>query len=737
MRFGSAVDPPAPEVVGGFRRAWRVEGMTCAACAGHVERALCRVPGVDSATVNLASNRATVLGSAPDEMLVHAVREAGYALFPVVRTERPEDVRAREEAHLHALVTKLAVAAALTAPVFVISMFDIMFPGSGLVQLLLITPVVFWAGRDFFRVAWKQARGRSANMDTLIAIGSGASWAYSAWMLLAGAGAMRFYFETAGMIVTLILLGRFLEDRARHRANDAIRKLAGLRPDTARVLRDSVEVEVPIDEVVPGDRVVVRPGERIPVDGRVLEGGSAVDESMITGESLPVVRSVGDPVLGATIARSGHLVLEALLVGDDTALARIIRLVEDAQGTKAPIQRLADTVSARFVPAVMGIAAVTGLAWAASGAGLVGSLLPAVAVLVIACPCALGLATPTAIMVGTGKAAEHGILVRNAEALERAHRIDALVFDKTGTLTRGEPSVTEVVWATPKASRHLPLLATAERFSEHPLGEAVIRWAAEQGVQPGDAESSSTVMGQGVVARVQGHDVLVGNRRLLHDHGVDLGRHETAAERIESEGRSGVLAAVDGRLVAILAVADTLKDTSAAAVARLAQMGVRLVMATGDNPRTAAAIARELGIDEVLAEATPEGKVALVRRLQAEGRTVGMVGDGINDAPALTAADVSFAIGTGTDVAMEAAALTLIHGDIARVATAIDLSRATMRIIRQNLFWAFGYNSLGIPIAALGLLSPMIGAATMAMSSVSVVTNALRLKRFRPSEAGT
>jgi P-type Cu+ transporter len=718
-------------------RGFRVEGMTCASCVMQVERALQGVPGVTSAAVNLATHRATVLGTAPDEVLVQAVRDAGYDLFPVVRAERPEDVQAREAAHLATLVRKWKVAAALTAPVLVISMADIMFPGSGLLQFALVTPVVVWAGSDFFRVAWKQARSRSANMDTLIAIGSGAAYVYSVVQLLAGAGAMALYFETAGTIVTLILFGRFLEDRAKHRANDAIRKLAGLKPDTARVLRNGSEAEVPIDDVAARDRVVVRPGERIPVDGVVLEGSSTVDESMITGESLPVVRTVGDSVIGATISRSGHLVLEATRVGDDTALARIIRLVEDAQGTKAPIQRLADTVAARFVPAVLGVAALTGIAWAASGAGVVGSLIPTVAVLVIACPCALGLATPTAIVVGTGKAAEHGILVRNAEALERAHHIDALVFDKTGTLTRGEPSVTEVGWTTPKASRHLPLLVTAERFSEHPLGEAIVRWAAEQGIQPGEAESSSTVMGQGVVARIEGQDVLVGNRRLLHDHGVELGKWEADAERMEAGGQTAVLAAVDGRLVAILAVADTLKESSPAAVARLREMGVRLIMATGDNPRTAAAIAKALGIDEVLAEASPESKVDLIRRLQSEGRVVGMVGDGINDAPALVAADVSFAIGTGTDVAMEAAALTLIHGDIARVATAIDLSRATMRIIRQNLFWAFGYNTLSIPVAALGMLSPMLASAAMALSSVSVVTNALRLKRFQPVEQRT
>jgi Cu+-exporting ATPase len=613
-------------------------------------------------------------------------------------------------------------------------MFDLMFPGSGLLQLALATPVVFWAGKPFFEVAWKLARGGTANMDTLIAIGTGASWVYSVYQLAVG-GTMQLYFETAGMIVTLILLGKYLEDRAKLQANDAVRKLAGLRPDTARVLRDGQIVEIAVDDVAVGDRVVVSPGERIPVDGRVVEGGSAVDESMITGESLPVQRSPGDEVLGATIARTGHLVLEATRVGEQTALSRIIQLVEDAQGSKAPIQRIADQVSARFVPAVLGIAALTGLGWALSGAGVVGTLLPTVAVLVIACPCALGLATPTAIMVGTGKAAELGILVRNAEALERAHRIDALVFDKTGTLTRGEPSVVDVAWLGGEPTNLLPLLSTAERYSEHPLGEAIVAWATAQGFPPGEAEATATVMGQGVVARVGGRDVAVGNRRLLEEHGASTAAAEAIATAMEADGRTAVFAAVDGQAAAVIAVADTLKPSSAVAVARLRELGVRLVMATGDNPRTAAAIARAVGIDEVVAEATPEAKVEVIRRLQGEGRLVGMVGDGINDAPALAAADVSFAIGTGTDVAMEAAALTLIHGDIARVATAIDLSHATMRIIKQNLFWAFGYNTVGIPVAAMGLLSPMLGSAAMAMSSVSVVSNALRLRRFRPVEA--
>ena len=707
---------------------FRVEGMTCASCSSRVEKALAAVPGVESAVVNLATHKATVRGTATTAALVAAVDDAGYALHIQRQAEKPEDVRAREQGHLRGLLRRLVASAVLSLPVLVISMLDLAFPGARVVQLVLTTPVVFWAGREFFRVAFKLARGGSANMDTLIAIGTGAAYAYSVFEL--ATGGMHLYFETAGVIVTLILLGKYLEDRAKTQANDAIRKLAGLQPRTARVLRGDVEVDVPTEDVVVGDHVVVRPGERIPVDGRVVSGTSAVDESMITGESLPVTRAAGDAVLGATINRNGHLVVEATRVGEDTALAGIIRMVEDAQGSKAPIQRTADYVSARFVPAVLVVAAATAVGWTLAGAGVVGALLPTVAVLVIACPCALGLATPTAIMVGTGKAAENGILVRNAEALERAQQIDVLIFDKTGTLTRGEPAVTDLL-VEGDESDALALIASAERYSEHPLGEAVVHAASERGIALRPAVDFASVTGQGVVATVDGRRLVVGNRRLLTENGVDLTAWTPRAEAIETAGRTAIFAAADGAVLAVIGIADTLKDTSKAAVERLHAMGVRLVMATGDNARTGAAIAKLVGIDDVLAEASPAQKVALVRKLQAKGHVVGMVGDGINDAPALAAADVSFAIGTGTDVAMEASSLTLIKGDIAKVATAIELSKATIRIIRQNLFWAFAYNTVGIPIAALGMLSPMIASGAMAFSSVSVVGNALRLRSFR------
>jgi Cu+-exporting ATPase len=725
-----AVDPRPKDDPRG--RTFRVEGMTCASCATRVEAALQRVPGVTSAVVNLATHKATVKGDARNDLLLAAVDDAGYALHPIALVEQPGEVREREQAHLQSLLRELVGAAVLSAPVLAISMLDLAFPGARVLQLVLTTPVVFWAGRAFFVVAYKLARGGSANMDTLIAIGTGAAYGYSVYEL--AIGGMNLYFETAAIIVTLILLGKYLEDRAKTQANDAIRKLAGLQPRTARLLRDGGEVDVPVEEVLVGDQVIVRPGERIPVDGTVVRGNSAVDESMITGESLPVLRVPGDPVLGATVNRNGHLVLSATRVGEDTALAGIIRMVEEAQGSKAPIQRMADAVSARFVPAVLAVAGVTAVGWTLAGVGVVGTLLPTVAVLVIACPCALGLATPTAILVGTGKAAEHGILVRNAEALERAQQIDVLVFDKTGTLTRGEPSVTEVVALSGvDEPQLLALLASAERYSEHPLGEAVVAAAHARGLELLEAEAFESVTGQGVVARVDAKDVLVGNRALLRARGVALDGVAAAAEPIEAAGRTAILAAIDGKAVAVLGIADTLKDTAAEAVARLHQLGIRLVMATGDNRRTADAIAGAVGIDEVLAEASPGAKVARIRALQSEGLVVGMVGDGINDAPALAASDVSFAIGTGTDVAMEAASLTLIKGDIAKVATAIELSRDTIRIIRQNLFWAFAYNTVGIPVAALGLLSPMIASAAMAFSSVSVVTNALRLRGFVPS----
>jgi len=723
---------------GGARR-FRITGMTCASCAAHVESALQQVLGVDTATVNLATELATVHGAASDEALASAVADAGYQLTAVRRTERPEDVRARDQAHLRRLRRRLGIAAALTLPVVGIAMLELPIPGAPWIQLALTTPVVAWAGADFFRVAWRLARSRTSNMDTLIALGTGAAYGYSVVELLLGG--THLYFEVAGSVVTLILLGKYLEDRAKSRAGDAIRALGALRAATALVLRDGVESERPVEEVRVGDRVIIRPGERLPVDGIILEGRSAIDESMLTGEPVPVARGPGERVTGATVNQAGRLVIQATAVGEDTALAHIIRLVEEAQASKAPIQRLADAVAARFVPAVLVIAGATAVGWALAGAGPVGALLPTVAVLVIACPCALGLATPTAILVGTGKAAEQGILIRNAEALERAGGLTALVVDKTGTLTVGKPTVvgTTVVDGG-DADELLGWVAGAERHSEHPLAGAIVRAAEAAGRLTRTPVTFDTITGQGVAAVVADPDgaarqVWIGNRALLRDRAIDPAALEAVAEAAEARGETAVFVALDGQLAGLLTIADPLAPNAVAAVRDLHAMGLQVIMATGDNPRTAAAIAAEVGIDAVHASCSPAGKAELVARLRAEGHRVGMVGDGINDAPALAAADVGFAMGTGTDVAMETAAVTLLHGDIARVATAIRLSQATLRVIRQNLFWAFAYNTLAIPVAAAGMLHPMIASGAMAISSVSVVGNALRLKRVRPVTA--
>ena len=725
---------PIEAAEGGLRR-FRVTGMTCASCAAHVETALRQVPGVDTATVNLATAVATVHGAAADAALADAVAEAGYQLTPIRSAERPADARAREQAHLRQLRRRLATAAALTVPVVAMAMLELPIPGAPWIQLALTTPVVAWAGADFFRVAWRLARSRTSNMDTLIALGTGAAYGYSVIELLLGG--THLYFEVAGSVVTLILLGKYMEDRAKARAGDAIRALGALRAATALVLRDGVESERPVEDVQVGDRVIVRPGERVPVDGIILEGRSAIDESMLTGEPVPVARGPGDRVTGATVNQAGRLVIQATAVGEDTALAHIIRLVEEAQASKAPIQRLADAVSARFVPAVLGIAGATAVGWTLAGASPVAALLPTVAVLVIACPCALGLATPTAILVGTGKAAEQGILIRNAEALERAGGLTALVVDKTGTLTVGRPTVVGcTVVAGVDADDLLGWVAGAERHSEHPLAGAIVRAAAAAGRLTRTPVNFDTITGQGVAAVVADpsgaeRTVWIGNRALLQARGVDPGPLEAQAAAAETKGETAVFVALDAQLAGLLTIADPLSPNAVAAVRELHAMGLQVIMATGDNPRTAAAIAGELGIDAVHAGCSPARKAELVTQLRAEGQRVGMVGDGINDAPALAAADVGFAMGTGTDVAMETAGVTLLHGDIARVATAIRLSQATLRVIRQNLFWAFAYNTLAIPVAAAGMLHPMIASGAMAVSSVSVVGNALRLKRVR------
>ncbi|HSJ57387.1 MAG TPA: heavy metal translocating P-type ATPase, partial [Anaerolineae bacterium] len=731
-----------------------ITGMTCANCAMAIERGLGRMDGVVDVNVNLASERASVQylpGVTSLAAIQHTIRELGYDVIVPGEGEAAEDVeRAAREAEIRDQTRKFWVGVAFTLPLFLLSMgrdFGLlgMWAHASWVNwlfLALATPVQFYVGWDYYVGGGKSLRAGSANMDVLVAMGSSAAYFYSlAVLLLPGLGG-HVYFETSAAIITLIKLGKMLEARAKGRTSEAIKKLMGLRPKTARVVRDGQEVDVPIAAVMLGDVVLVRPGERLPVDGVVIEGHSAVDESMITGESLPVDKGPGDEVVGGTINKQGLLRFEATRVGAQTALAQIIRLVEEAQGSKAPIQALADRVSSYFVPAVIGIALLTFLAWLiVGGVGFTQAMIFMVAVLVIACPCALGLATPTAIMVGTGKGAEHGILFKNSAALERAHELDTIVLDKTGTITRGTPSVTDVFVSDGaggvNADSLLYLAASAERGSEHPLGEAIVRAAIEKGLVLGEPERFEAVTGQGIAATVDGRQVLVGSRRLLQSHDVTLDGLAGSVTALEGEAKTAILYAVDGRPAGVVALADTVKEGSAAAIRRLQALGLDVVMITGDNALTADAIGREVGVSRVLAEVLPGEKADRVRELQDEGRVVGMVGDGINDAPALAQADVGIAIGTGTDVAIATADVTLMSGDLSGVARAIGLSRVTMRTIKQNLFWAFFYNVVLIPLAAgafypaFGLrLHPVLAAGAMAFSSIFVVSNSLRLKGF-------
>ncbi|HZY64279.1 MAG TPA: heavy metal translocating P-type ATPase [Rubrobacteraceae bacterium] len=742
-----------------------ITGMSCASCVGRVEKALNSVPGVLDVSVNLASEKAGVEylpGSIEARNLKRAVEDAGYGV--VDREESAEDAGEREYRKLRnsflwaAVLTALILAGSLPHMLGVPSPVPMRWLNLGL--LALATPVQFWTGWRFYRGAWGALKHGQANMNTLVVVGTSAAYLYSlvatvAPQLFAG-GRADVYFDTSALIITLILLGRLLEARARGRTNEAIKKLAGLQAKTARVVRDGEEVDVPVEDVVGGDVVVVRPGEKVPVDGRVVGGESAVDEAMITGEPIPVSKGVDDEVIGATINKSGSFRMEATKVGKDTALAQIIRMVEEAQGTKAPIQHLADRVSGVFVPIVIGIAAITFLIWWTIGPepAFTFALLNFVAVLIIACPCAMGLATPTSIMVGTGKGAEMGILIKGGETLEEAHKLTTVVLDKTGTLTRGKPELTDVT-ATNGLSEEdlLRLVASAERGSEHPLGEAIVEGARGRGIGLADAEQFEAVAGRGIKAQVDGHEVLAGNAALLEAEGVTGNGLLREGDELSAAGKTPMFVVVDGEPAGLVAVADTIKDESREAVDRLHDMGLRVAMLTGDNHRTAGTIARELGIDRILAEVLPEDKVGEVKKLQAEGEVVAMVGDGINDAPALAKADVGVAIGTGADVAMEAADLTLISGDVRGVARAIKLSKATVRNVKQNLFWAFAYNVALIPVAAgilypffsggtvpealhpilgeYGFLNPVLAAAAMALSSVTVLSNALRLRRTR------
>jgi Cu+-exporting ATPase len=716
------------------RLALAIGGMTCATCATRVERALAAVPGVQSASVNLATETATVeapAGLLQPAVLIEAVQDAGYeATLRTGDAARAGQRLAEEAARLRRLLRDTVAAAVLTAPL-ALTMAGLPLPGW--LALLLATPVQFVVGARFYRAGWAALRAGTGNMDLLVALGTTAAYGYSVALVAAGAHGHT-YFEAAAVVITLVLFGRWLEARARRATGSAIRALMALRPETARVERNGTETEVPIAAVARGDVLVVRPGERIPTDGRVLSGASQADESLLTGESLPVDKQQGDAVFAASINGAGLLRVEATAVGADTTLARVIALVEGAQSRKAPVQRLVDRVAAVFVPVVLACAAVALLGWWVFAGSFAAGLIAAVAVLVIACPCALGLATPAALMVGTGAAARAGILIRDAEALEHAHRIDTVVLDKTGTLTEGRPAVTEVLPVGISPEALLRIAAGAQAGSEHPLARAVL---ARAGRSPAPPDSFQSHPGLGLTARVEGRTIAIGNRALMRDRGVPLALEAPVSE-LEARGRTAMwVAALEPgpTLLGVIAVADAVKPHAAGTVQRLRALGVRPILLTGDNARTARAVADALGIADVRAEVLPADKAAEVARLQAEGRTVAMVGDGVNDAPALAQADIGIAMGTGADVAMEAAGITLMRGDPLLVADAIGISRATWRKIRQNLFWAFFYNTIGIPLAGLGLLSPMLAGAAMAFSSVSVVGNALLLRRWRPQPA--
>jgi len=743
-----------------------VSGMTCASCVARVEEVLSSVPGVISANVNLASEKATVEyleGTGLADMR-RAVKDAGYELGP--EAQALEDVTTAAQREILFIRNRFIIAAILTASIMALS-WGPSFVGKPYLLWALATPVQFWAGLRFYRGAWGALKHRTSDMNTLIAVGTSVAYFYSMVVVLfpslftTGVVEPHLYFHTSAAIITLILLGRFLEARAKGQTSAAIKKLIRMQPKTALVIREGEQREIPVEEVQVGDLILVRPGERVPVDGIVRQGYSSIDESMVTGESIPVEKKVSDEMIGATINKTGTLEIEATKVGKDTTLAHIVRMVEEAQGSKAPIQRLADVIASYFVPAVIGVAIATFIVWYLVGPApaLTFAFLNFVAVLVIACPCALGLATPTAIMVGTGKGAEHGILIRNGEALEKAHQINTVLLDKTGTLTRGEPVVTDVISAHSLSREEvLQLAASAEHSSEHPLGEAVVKAALEKKVELSPFSDFNAIPGQGIEASVQGKKLFLGNLKLMEERGLSLNGLEKKATELLKQGKTLMFLGRNSQVAGIIALADTLKPGAKAALQALHKMGIETAMLTGDNRRTAEAIAREAGIDRVLAEVLPEHKAGEVKKLQEEGKVVAMVGDGINDAPALAQADIGIAIGTGTDVAVETGDITLISGDLKGVATAISLSKRTMRTIKQNLFWAFAYNTALIPIAAgvlylvfghtgvpsglrfvlgeYGFLNPILAAAAMAASSITVVSNSLRLRRFKPAKPG-
>uniref|UniRef100_UPI00403E4660 heavy metal translocating P-type ATPase n=1 Tax=Paenibacillus sp. FSL W8-0194 TaxID=2921711 RepID=UPI00403E4660 len=727
---------------------FKLEGMTCAACANRIEKGLNKMPGVTNASVNFALETATVEYS-PAEVSVadmqSKVKQLGYKA--VAQSDEEEHADTRDRA-VRKQKRKLIVSAILSIPLLWAMVAHFSFTSwiylpdlfmNPWFQLVLATPVQFYIGWPFYVGAYKALRNGSANMDVLVALGTSAAYFYSLYLTIdwyaKGANlhhGPNMYYETSAILITLVIMGKLFEVLAKGRTSEAIKSLMGLQAKTARVIRDGQEMTLPVEEVIAGDIVMVRPGEKIPVDGNVIEGESSVDESMLTGESLPVEKKSGDAVIGATLNKNGVLRVQATKVGKETALAQIIKVVEEAQGSKAPIQRVADVISGIFVPIVVGIAIAAFLVWYffVTPGNFAEALEKAIAILVIACPCALGLATPTSIMAGSGRAAELGILFKGGEHLEQTHKIDAIILDKTGTVTKGKPELTDVA-AEGDEQEFLRLVGAAEKNSEHPLAEAIVAGIQERGIQLPDTQSFAAIPGYGIEAEVEGKKLLVGTRRLMEKHGVEASHAYALMSRLEESGKTAMLAAIDNRYAGLVAVADTIKETSKEAVQRLKDMGIEVIMITGDNERTAKAIAAEVGIDHVRAEVLPEGKAEEVKKLQAQGKKVAMVGDGINDAPALATADIGMAIGTGTDVAMEAADVTLMRGDLSSIPDAIYMSRKTMGNIKQNLFWALGYNTLGIPVAALGLLAPWIAGAAMALSSVSVVLNALRLQRVK------
>jgi len=716
-----------------------VFGMTCAACSTRIEKVLNKQDGVKLATVNLTTESAQIEynpGLVDVQSLIDKIKNIGYDAKPKAEAKEKQSYK---EKQLKNMKTKLIISAILTSPLLVtmlVHLFGIHIPDIFMnpwFQFALATPVQFIIGWQFYVGAYKNLKNGGANMDVLVALGTSAAYFYSLYETFMTIGNTEYvphlYFETSAVIITLILFGKYLEARAKSQTTNALSKLLNLQAKEARVVRDGKEMMVPVEDVVVGDHLIVKPGEKIPVDGIVIKGRTSVDESMLTGESIPIEKDLGEKIIGSTINKNGSIEMEATKVGKDTALASIVKVVEEAQGSKAPIQRLADVISGYFVPIVVGIAILTFIIWITlvQPGQIESALVPAIAVLVIACPCALGLATPTSIMVGTGKAAESGILFKGGEHIEGTHGIEAIVLDKTGTITKGKPEVTNFTGD----EETLQLLASAEKGSEHPLAEAIVAHATENSIDFLDTDDFTAIPGHGIEATISGKRILVGNRKLMKDHQIDISGYEEILVNFELDGKTAMLIAIDGEYRGIVAVADTIKETAPEAIKQLKELGIEVIMLTGDNERTAQAIAKQVGIDQVIAQVLPEEKANKVKEIQAKGKKVAMVGDGVNDAPALVTADIGIAIGTGTEVAIEAADVTILGGELLLIPKAIKISHATIRNIRQSLFWAFGYNTAGIPVAAIGFLAPWIAGAAMALSSVSVVTNSLRLKRVK------